>query len=488
MITKNKILKNGIFLILISILILNTSCYKEEIVIEEETITPGTGLDDWTSETHSGVAIPDYNIVYPQDKVNRIDLLISSKNWNKMLQDLIDNIGEFGSGGGTLPPPMFKGFENEFAAPGDPPDGGGADFTPVFSAASVFFNGIEWYNVGVRFKGNSSLRSTWQMGCMKLAFRFDFDEFEGDYPEIKNQRFYGFQKIAFSNNYDDQSFLHEKVAADIFRDAGLKAPQTAYYQIFVDYGDEPIYFGLYTATEIVEDAMLESQFGSNAGNCYKPENEAATFAYGTFNSTDFDLKTNEDFADYSDVEALYDILHSGLRTSNTEQWKTKLETILDVDNFLKWLATNTVIQNWDTYGVMSHNYYLYTNPYTNKIVWIPWDNNEALYGGKREPLSFSMNEVGNNWPLIRYLINIPEYETLYENYLEDVINDAFEPSKVKDTYSYYHNLIYDYVIGSEAEQIGYTFLKSSSDFTNSINEQENHVDERYDAVINYLSK
>jgi spore coat protein H len=468
------------------ILFLNTSCYKDEIVVEEEAIEPGTGLADWTSETHSDAAFPDYSVVFPQDKVNRVDLVISSKGWAAMLQDLTDNIGEFGSGGDIPPPPqMFTSFANDI--PLDPP-GDEIDFTPIFSAASIFFNGIEWYNAGVRFKGNSSLRSTWQSGCMKLAFRFDLDEFEDDYPEIKNQRFYGFQKIAFSNNYDDQSFLHEKVAADIFRDAGVKAPQTAYYQIFVDYGEGPIYFGLYTATEIVEDAMLKEQFGSSDGNCYKPENEAATFAYGTFNTSDFDLKTNEDIADYSDVEALYDILHSSVRTTDVEQWKTELESILDVDNFLKWLATNTVIQNWDTYGIMSHNYYLYTNPYTGKIVWIPWDNNEALYGGKREPLSFSMDEVTSNWPLIRYLIDIPEYEALYKNYLLAVIDDAFEPTKVKETYQYYHNLIYDNVVGADGEQAGYTFLKSPSDFINALIDQNNHVDERHDAVINYLSK
>ncbi|MCK5028158.1 MAG: CotH kinase family protein [Bacteroidales bacterium] len=478
---------NALFLTMLMLLV-NTSCYEQVVVTDDETtssVTAGEGLADWTLATHSDDAIPDYDIVYPQDKVNRIDLVISSENWDIMLQDLNDNIGEFGTGS-SMPAPMFASFEGDF--PPGPPSGGGDDFTPVFSESSVFFNGIEWYNVGVRFKGNSSLRTTWQNGCMKLAFRFDFDEFEDEYPEIDDQRFYGFQKIAFSNNYDDQSFLHEKVAADIFRDAGIKAPKTAYYQIFVDYGDGPIYFGLYTATEIVEDAMLDDQFGSNAGNCYKPENEAATFAYGTFNTADFDLKTNEDIADYSDVEALYNNLHSSLRTTDTEQWKTELEAVFDVDNFMHWLAVNTVIQNWDTYGVMNHNYYIYTNPYTNKIVWIPWDNNEALYEGKREPLSFSMDEVGNDWPLIRYLIDISEYEDLYESYMQSVIDDAFEPSYIKEIYAYYHNLISDYVIGSEAEQEGYTFLKSSSEFTNSLDDLNIHVEERHDAVINYLSK
>ncbi len=492
-----KKLSMNLFLSLALIMAITTSCYKEQVVAEESTVTPGEGLADWTTETHSNEANADYDVVFPQEKVNRVDLVIDSDKWDAMLKDLNDNIGTFGSGG-NMPPIMFSDFEGGFPPPppvsegnfpGDPPGGEGeVDFTPVFKSASVFFNGIEWYHVGVRFKGNSSLRSAWQSGIMKLAFRFDFDEFEDDYPEIKNQRFYGFQKIAFSNNFDDQSFLHEKVAADIFRSAGLKAPQTAYYRIYVDYGDGPIYFGLYTAVEIVEDTMIKDQFGNGEGNCYKPEGDAATFAAGTYDISEFDLKTNEDMADYSDVESLYDIINSNVRTTDVEQWKSELEAVFDVDHFLHWLAVNTVIQNWDTYGVMSHNYYLYNNPYTNKLVWIPWDNNEALTDGKKEPLPLSMDKVDDNWPLIRYIIDQDEYKAIYESYLNETIENAFNPITVKETYLYYHNLIQDYVIGSEGEQTGYTFLNSSADFINSLSTQNNHVDIRHDAVIDYLSK
>lgn len=451
-------------------MILASSCYKEEIVYDSG-ITPGEGLADWTFETHSGDATPNYDIVFPQDKVNRIDLVIPSADWNAMQQDLIDNIGEFGT-------------------PGNPPDPAfdWRYYTPLFGEESVFFNGTEWYHVGVRFKGNSSLRSTWQSGCMKLAFRFDFDQFEDEYPEIKDQRFYGFHKLSFSNNYKDKSFLHEKIAADIFRDAGLKTPQTAYYRLYVDYGNGPIYFGLYTAVEIVEDTMLDDQFGSNSGNCYKPEYDGATFAYGTFNTEDYYLKTNEEQADYSDVESLYNIINSDLRLTNVEQWKTELESIFDVNNFLLWLATNTVIQNWDTYGLMSHNYYLYDDPSTKKLVWIPWDNNGSLFEGNRTPLSFSMNEVNDEWPLIRYLIDQPNYKDIYKGYLLSVVDNAFEPSKIQEKYQYYYALIYDYVIGDEGEQPGYTFLSSSSDFTDALTYQLNHVVKRHNDVLNYLSK
>ena len=454
-----------------------TSCYKEEIIF------PGTGLADWNPETHSGEALPNYDKVFPQDKVNRIDIVIDPNDWKSMLKELTSNLGEFGSGGN--PPHPGKYMQSDLDFFNQPPPQQPDEFTPMYSKASVFFNGIEWYYVGVRFKGNSSLRIPWQAGILKPSFRLNFDKYEDEYPEIMNQRFYGFKELSLSNNFEDNSFLHEKVASDIFRNSGLKAPQTAYYAIYLDYGDGPVYFGLYTGVEIVEDTMLDNQFGSGDGNCYKPEGNAATFAYGTFNEAEFDLKTNKSIGNYNDVKTLYEVLNSNLRLSDPEQWRRNLETVFDVDNFLCWLATNTVIQNWDTYGLMSHNYYLYNDPSSNKLVWIPWDNNEAMAEGKMGNLSLSMSEITNAWPLIRYLIDQAEYKSIYEQYLRQTIEGAFNPSKMKDTYQYYHQLIAGYV---EAEQEGFTFLNSMFDFTNALIMQNTHVDDRYNAVIQYLTK
>ena len=179
-------------------------------------------------------------------------------------------------------------------------------------------------------------------------------------------------------------------------------------------------------------------------------------------------KTNEDLADYSDVQKFISNLNASTRTSDINQWKSDLESVFDVDNFMKWLAVNTVIQNWDTYGKMTHNFYLYNDPATSKLVWIPWDNNEALSPGKQTALSLSMSEVTSSWPLIRYLMDTPEYKTMYLNYLDQTINGAFKPADIKEKYQYYYNLIQPYVTGAEGEVSGYTFLKSSSDFANAL--------------------
>ena len=229
--------------------------------------------------------------------------------------------------------------------------------------------------------------------------------------------------------------------------------------------------------------MLDSQFGSNTGNCYKPDGTNLK----SFIMSTMEKKNNEELADYSDVQNFIIYLNASSRISDNTQWRYDLESVFDVDNFMKWLAVNTVIQNWDTYGKMTHNFYLYNDPATAKLVWIPWDNNEALSPGKQTALSLSMSEVTSSWPLIRYLMDTPEYKAFYLDYLGRTISGAFDPEYIKGKYQYYYNMIQPYVIGVEGEVSGYTFLRSSSDFANALLTQMNHVDSRLNVTTNFLS-
>lgn len=450
--------------------VLLTNCKEDISSADEETgdieYTTNLNISDWSEATHGKSGKTNYDIVFPQNKVNRIDIVLSANNWKVMLADMTLNYGSFGSGAG---------------GPADD-----SDDNPIYVPCSLYFNNIQWYEAGIRFKGNSSLKTTWGSGIWKLPLRLNMDRFEDIYPEITNQRFYGFKELSLSNCYDDESLIREKVAPEIFRDFGIAAPQTAFYRIYIDYGDGPIYFGLYTMIEIVDDTMIEDQFAEDDGNLYKPEGIGASFAKNTFSTSYFEKKSNEE-TDWSDVEALYNILHSSQRTSEPDIWRTSLEKILNVDHFLKWLAVNTTIQNWDTYGNMTHNYYLYNNPKNNLLTWIPWDNNEAFQSGKQSgALSISCSEVGSSWPLIRYLLDNPVYTAKYKTYLSQVITSAFEPSKMISKYQSYSSLIEEYAVGSNGEQKGYTFLESDSDFDSAISQLISHVNSRYNVVQNYV--
>lgn len=441
----------------------STTSEEEEDIIADVTDFEAT---DWTDATHSKNVDPNFTEVFEDNAVKRIDIVITEARWQSMLDDMTATYGNFGSGGSGA------GLVD-------------TDEDPIFVPSEVFYNGIEWYRVGVRFKGNSSLQTSWQNGILKLSLKLDFDEFEDDYPQIDNQRFYGFKKLHLKNNYDDNSMLREKVAGDVFRNAGLAGSHTAFYTVYEDHGDGPIYFGVYTMVEDVENTLLDDYFDDDDGNLYKPDGDAASFALGTYDEDEYVKKNNEDEADFSDVSSLLSILHDDSRTTDAATWRTNLDAVFDTDVFLKYLAANTIVQNWDTYGRMTHNYYLYNNPNNNKITWIPWDNNEALQYGKMGgslPLDFSgLNS--SEWPLIGYLYADEVYKAQYDVYVQEIVDDAFSVSNIQSQYSTYSALIEPY---ATSEIDGYTFLNSSSDFQSAVSTLNSHVVQRATAVSNYL--
>jgi len=155
---------------------------------------------------------------------------------------------------------------------------------------------------------------------------------------------------------------------------------------------------------------------------------------------------------------------------------------------LRWLAVNTVIQNWDTYGRMAHNYYLYNDPSTGQLTWIPWDNNEALSNGMmRGALSLDLSEVTDAWPLIRYLMDDETYHALYVTYVQETIDGPFEPAAITARYQELHDLIQPYVTGEYGENPGYTLLASPDDFDAALDELVAHVNQRYQDVNAFLN-
>ncbi len=424
------------------------------------------GLPDWTEPTHGNSTPPNFDVVFPEGAVQRLDLVIDPSYWQDMLDDMEEHYGPFGQGG--FPPPP-------------------SDDNPIWVPCSVFHEGIEWYHVGVRFKGNSSLVSAWRGGIWKMALKLDFDEFEDTWTEITNQRFYGFKQLSLSNGYEDPSLMREHLAAGILREAGVPVAHTVPCRIFIDHGDGPLYFGLYTMVEVVDDTVIETQF-EGGGNLYKPEGPGATFAAGSFNEDHFDKKSNETTSDWSDVAAVYEALHSNLRTSDPAIWRANFHSVFDMDGFIRWLAVNTVIQNWDSYGKEFHNYYLYNEPGNEVLSWIPWDHNETLQPGKNGgAIALDFSDVEDGWPLINFLVEDEVYWHRYLTLLEEIIHGAFAPSRMIPIYQQIHAMIEPYVVGDDGEQPGYTYLVQSADFMVELGYLENHVQERYELAAELLT-
>ena len=435
--------------------------------------------DGWTKASHEKGSDPDYDRVFPSGNVNSMTISVTPETWTAMLANMTALYGarDASAGGGAAPGGNQGG--------GRPQGGGlgGNSANPDWAKATVTFNGLTWTNVGFRFKGNSSLSGSWRTGTDKLPFKLDFDQWEGDHPEISDQRFYGFKQLSLSNNFGDTTGMRETLAYDLLGQAELVAARTAPYEVLLDRGDGSQSLGLYTVIEVIDDTVIKRAFKDDNGNIYEADGSAASFARGTDGQIEASFEAEGgDNPDWSDINALYNAIHADSRTSDTAAWRKGMEAVFDVDTFLKWLGLAATLQHWDTYGGMTHNYYLYNDPSAKKLTWISWDHNFVLgasmggaggfggdfpnqggppaggqlpnggqipnggalpeggnvpnLGGNRgggfggQSTSFDKKEVTEQWPLIRYLLDQPDYYSRYTGFLKDLARNVFKPDEL----------------------------------------------------------
>jgi hypothetical protein len=451
----------------------------------------------WDARTHSDGAAPDYGL-FALERVHDLQIVITADNYRRMQEDLFEVVPILGLGRGRAgaAPPAGK----QPNAGGPQGRGGGLTARdPTYVPVTVRHDGREWTNVGMRYKGNFSLMMSAIMSSGKISFRLNFDRYEDTRPEVANQRFYGFKELTFSSNFGDDSQIREALANELFRDRGVPAPRVAFYRVSVDTGKGPELWGLYAMVEDPADgAMLRSQFGSAAGNLYKPDGPGANWT--RFDEAGFEKKNNRNKPDFSDVAGAIAALNA---EGPSPQWRANLEKRLDVDHFLRWLAVNQVVDNWDAYGRFAHNYYLYADPArSGRLVWIPWDNNHAFGGvpfagapfgaGAASP-GFALGwgddvfyeRVGPEWPLISRLMADETYRARYRVHLTDALGGLYAPDALNARVRAWHQLIAP-VVASEVPPR--TTVSSPQNFRASIDALIASVDRRRSTIKAALAR
>ena len=474
---------------------------------------PEDEAEGWSEESHSNDVAANYDSVFAQGVVQRIDIEVGADNWLAMQDNLDDIVG--GQGGPPDPPGPEAFAACEGLEEGDPceyegddgtvggtclgpPQGQGpracidvggtglVDGDPIWVDVTVAHDGRTWTHVGMRWKGNSSLNSSWSAGVMKLPFRLDFDEYEDNFPETNNQRFFGFKKLTFAPGFKDPSYVRDTLMGELMRGFGLPSAATSFYEIWLDLGGGPFYAGLYTAIEDPSDAMMGTWFDDDTGNLYKPDVPCGSWA--CFQEDSFPLKDGEGPADHADILAAIDALEAN--PGDAEAWRSGLEQTFDVEGFLSWLAANTAAENWDSYGQIAHNYYLYGDPQQDgRLTWIPWDQNEGLFHWEHATVPLDLAGVGMDWPLIPLLADDAGYYAFYLDELERVLEiDEFDVDALTARAEELQELIRASV---EAEEAPYTQLGSLSAFNDSIGGAtglEQHVAARREMVEALLSR
>lgn len=408
-----------------------------------------------------GISMDYETVLFDNDSIISINILIDDDDWNEMLQNAISE---------------------------------------EYVQCDVEVNGTAFYNVGIRPKGNTSLTSIANDPITdRYSFKLEFDHY------VEGQSCFGLDKLVLNNNYADATNMKEALVYDMYKYLGADASLCSYAKISVN----SEYWGIYLALEAPEDSFILRNYGVQSGRLYKPEGvniggisggkrsfddmfagaasamkppgiqndseyisfsrqsdveESGPQSPGVFgsepgfdrneltNRPDMDLDllgggsgfsisnggadlnytddeldsysaiwdgeiTNSDKADHRRVVAALKNISEG----------KDLESSMYVDNLLRYMAVHIFSVNEDSLsGSMAHNYYLYE--YGGRLNLLPWDYNLAFggMGGSSSTSNVVNSPIDNAFSITVFFDSLMADETyhgMYYEYMRQLVSE-----------------------------------------------------------------
>lgn len=229
-------------------------------------------------------------------------------------------------------------------------------------------DGEKFSNVGIRFKGNNSLRLTEKYGHNRYSLKLEFDHYTfGTY--------YGLDKFSLDASFQDNAYMKTWITYDMMAHMGVPTPLCSYTWVTVNGQD----WGLFLAIEEPEEAFARRNFGADYGKLYKPDYESLSDE-----NADVHLRyTDDSFDSYDNIfrNSKFDITDAdkqrvinALKVLSTGE---NLETAINIDEVLRYFTVQVFVVNLDSYlGKTGHNYFLYEEDGLLSI--LPWDYNLAF--------------------------------------------------------------------------------------------------------------
>ena len=237
-----------------------------------------------------------------------------------------------------------------------------------------------------------------------------------------------------NGEHNDPSIARSKICWDMFREYSIIGSRSNYVRLYINQE----YRGVYINVEHVDEEYVYLRFGNKNGNLYKclwPApltylgSDPDLYKYQSGNRRAYDLKTNEEADDYTDLAELINIIN----ITNPSNFPLQLEPIFNVNDFLKFLAIETATGHWDSYSFNQQNYYLYHNTNSGKFEFIPYDIDNTL-GIDWFGIDWGIRNI-YEWahpsdprPLTKKILQNTEYRNRYSYYLKKLVDHVFNES------------------------------------------------------------
>jgi len=297
-----------------------------------------------------------------------------------------------------------------------------ADFwhTDVDVPAVLTVDGRSYADVGVHFRGTSSFMMVPAGYKRSLNLALDYRHQE--------QRLLGYPALHLLNSSTDPTFLRTVLFLTIAR-SYLPAPRANHVRLVIN-GES---WGIYVNAQPFNRAFVTEWFGTDKGARWKVPGSPGGRGGLDYLGDDVDryrqlyeLKSKENPRAWADLMGLCKTLAG----TPPERLESALESRLDIDGALRFLALDVALINGDGYWTRASDYDLYQDP-RGRFHLVPYDANETFeapggppipglpsaHGVELDPL---VGADDASKPLRSKLLAVPALRARYLRYVRDI--------------------------------------------------------------------
>lgn len=313
-------------------------------------------------------------------------------------------------------------------------------------------------NVGFRLRGNTS-RNSW-----KKSFKLSFNTFES------GRDFYGLEKLNLNGEHNDPSIIRSKIGWDLLNSFGIPGSRANHVEVYIN-GN---YYGLYIQVEHIDEVFVDSRFENMNGNLYKclypadldyRGSSQENYKHLQGDTRVYDLKTNVAEDDYSDITNFI----TQLNQLSDDVFACEIQEVFNVYDYLRVIATDVFLGNWDGPLYNKNNFYLYYNTSSNRMEYIPYDLDNTL----------GIDWMGRDWntrdiydwaqhgqarPIYTKMMGNDELRAIYTQYTASLMNDIVNDEFIQRILAI-KEMITPYVVNDPYYPLDYGY--SMDDFNNS---------------------
>jgi hypothetical protein len=228
---------------------------------------------------------------------------------------------------------------------------------------------------------------------------------------------------------------------------------------------------LYIHVEHFDEEYIQKRFpNDHTGNLFKCFYGSDLTYHGTnpaYYQNTYKLKTNEAVNDYSGLIQFINILNN----SAAANFVCDIQEVFDVDSYLRTLAVEILIGQWDGYAYNKNNYFLYERPSDGKFIFMEYDLDNT-FGIDWFNVNWSTRNIytwaNANRPLYTKLLAVPYFKDRFNYHMKDILTNYFIPSTLSSSLQAKQNLIANAALLDEYK--GYDYGFTDQDFLNAIDQ------------------